>query len=362
MFTFQKYNKKIINADGLIELHTSNEYFYKESDVITQEAQPRGCQPVTEEPQCSIRLQPISDSSGAIPLSEEQETSILLQHIEDPRVTNDVLPKVNEISESLQIVTPTLQTISENQQIIFTTQNKILSKLSEMQTQFEEIAKQLFKQTDRSQSSDIKPISTLKEFQDFENLLSTDDSTIMSELKNKLSVVCSKGIGKGYNNAYMLIDVLFERTFLKDCSWAGGSKSGQNKISFKSFTNTIKFFFNIIHEADNQFTLVECHKFLKIILRNSRQRCNNKQLRLSSKKNRQKKIKNTPQSQTVESAESMLNKNTTPESQPVESAEKQQNQPQPESMEVLEINLPGTSGSKHKDYLETASVFNHSFY
>lgn len=248
--------------------------------------------------------------------SEEPQNPIVLQQMEGPRLTNYILPtKIDEISEGLKTVTASLNTINENQQVLFGIQNNILSKLAEMQTQFDEIAIQLFKPKENTESLNIKPITSLKEFQEFENLLSTDDPEVISQLKNKFSVVCSKGKGKGYNNAYILIDVLFERNFLRDCSWAGGSKSDKIKICFKSFRNTIKFFFDTLHESDEDFTLVDCHKFLKIILRNSLQRSITKQLRLSSKKNRPKKTKNTPHSQPFETAHS--DESPQPETMPV---------------------------------------------
>lgn len=284
---FQNYDKSLLNCDSVAEQPTSYEY------LDTQ--------------------QTISIAQEAVPVSV---------HIEDSCVTN-IGNKISEVLESIKTIIASINTINENQQILFENQNKIMSQLSEMHTQNEEIIRQSLKPLNKSQTTDIKPISSSEEFREFENLLSTNDPVIMSDLKNKLLVVCSKGKGKGYNNAYILIDVLFERNFLKECSWAGGSKSEKTKICFKSFTNTIKFFFNVIRASDEEFTLVDCHKFLKIILRNALQRSNNKQLRLSSKKNRQKKNKNPPNTQLDDLAEYQLD------------------QMQPQAMEVTDtVNLP----------------------
>lgn len=99
-----------------------------------------------------------------------------------------------------------------------------------------------------SEITDFQLIQNKEQLQNLEQLLLSSDK--VSEIKKQLSVVCGKGKGREINNAYALIDAMFNRNFLKSCSWAGGSRTTSSKICFKSFTNVIKLFMNIIHESD----------------------------------------------------------------------------------------------------------------
>lgn len=85
---------------------------------------------------------------------------------------------------------------------------------------------------------------------------------------------------------------MFDRSFLLTCSWAGGSRSIETKVCFKSFTKVIKLFFDIVHDSDNYFTLNECHTFFKNVLKNSNQRCKSQNARKSATKKRPKKTAN----------------------------------------------------------------------
>lgn len=143
-------------------------------------------------------------------------------------------------------------------QDLFENQNKILFKLTQTSTQFEEFIKASCKQTKHENIPGIKPISNLEELQDLEFMLRDPDFRAEH-------VLCSKGKNRGTNNAYALIDVLIQRSFLCQCSWAGGSKTESSKICLKSFTNIIDLFFSVIHESDSDFKKPDCEKFLKII-------------------------------------------------------------------------------------------------
>lgn len=77
----------------------------------------------------------------------------------------------------------------------------------------------------------------------------------------------SKGIGRGITSAYAIIDIIFERQFVKACSWTGASRSQDKpteKICFKGFTKTLNFFYDIIHEYDPSFNLNDCYTFFKL--------------------------------------------------------------------------------------------------
>lgn len=106
--------------------------------------------------------------------------------------------------------------------------------------------------------------------ENFEDMLKHSD--VKQEIRNKLNVVCSKGKRKGYNNCFKLIDTMFSRKFMTECSWLGDSRIESPKVRFKSFVNTLNLFFEIIHDSDETFTNMECEIFLKRVLKNSKKR------------------------------------------------------------------------------------------
>lgn len=254
-----------------------------------------------------------SPKRRAITVFEGSQTSVEAQAVKDSQVlsilSREVLPKIEGLSEDItsimtKVVT-SLSTMNENQQLMMRNQNEILSKISDIQKKIEELSKQrvLSEKRDLCLDTSVTPISNLKEFKEFENLVSNPE--VRCDLTKRLSILCNRGQGKAVNNGYVLIDVLFDRHFLTECSWSGGSKSDKVKICFKSFTNTIKFFFNVLHSLDDTFSYFECQEFIKVVLRNSVQRLNSKNLRLSAKKNRPKKIKITA-SQSIDLMEGQL--------------------------------------------------------
>lgn len=194
-----------------------------------------------------------------------------------------VLTKIDDLAEHFKTMSVEYKIITEHQQAFFEKQNNIVLKLKEMQTHIKNIKKSVTS-PNQNQSPDVKPVGNLKELEALENLLSYPD--YKEKLKQQIQIVCSKGKKMGINNAYALIDVLFSRGFLNQCSWAGGSRSGESKICFKSFTKTIDFFFNILHESDPDFSKPEMQKFFLTVLKNSRQRLQSKQIRRSTRKNR----------------------------------------------------------------------------
>lgn len=201
-------------------------------------------------------------------------------------IQDNLLAKMDVIIESNQSVIETIKTLQDNQKMLFENQQSIMLNLSQISVQYEQLIKQFSQPADKKQNVEVQVIANIEELQKFENLLVNPDAA--TEVKKKYSVICGRGKGKGIDNAYTLVDAIFERSFLQKCSWAGGSRSNESKICFKSHTKLINTFFLIIHESDNTFTLNECHNFFKNILKNSRQRNESKKIRTSATKNRPK--------------------------------------------------------------------------
>lgn len=91
-------------------------------------------------------------------------------------------------------------------------------------------------------------------------------------------------MGSGTTCAYKLLDILFSKNFLCQCSWSGGSKGEISKIPFKNYKNIRIFFFEIVNSWDSNFTDDDAEKFLKLTIRNASKRKLMKGLRQSSKR------------------------------------------------------------------------------
>lgn len=197
------------------------------------------------------------------------------------------------ISESVYIIDPPGKTAFEKAVLqrlenIEQTQKTILLKLTN-----DSMIDPVLKRSRRNiQSSIVEflPIDNLESLQNMEKALKDND--IADQIKEKLSIVCGSDKGKGANNCFALVDVMFTRKFLTKCSWSGGSR-GDVKTCFKMFTRVIKLFFEIIYQSDNAFTFQECESFFKIILKNSVKRLSAKLMRKSTPRNRRKKVNKT---------------------------------------------------------------------
>lgn len=165
-------------------------------------------------------------------------------------------------------------------------ESKLLMKMTHLSTQLDEYVQRT---TDIKiqEANDFKPISNKEELDALEDQLK--NPTMVSTLKNKLAVVCGNGKGRGGNNAYTLVDVMFTREFMTICSWAGGSKKLTSKICFKIYTRTFNLFFDLVHESDKTYTKIECENFFKNVMRHAETRNKIKLLRASSSKSRPKR-------------------------------------------------------------------------
>lgn len=203
---------------------------------------------------------------------------------------DNLIKNVNTVQVNQAILQENINIVIENQKMFFEGQQQMMLNLAQTVTQIEEYMNKSFGLTKKTESVDFILIQEHEQLRRLDHLLENSDQEL--QIKIKLSAICGKGKGRGINNAYALIDAMFDRNFLKTCSWAGGSRTTDTKICFKSFTKVIKLFFDLVHDSDNSFTLNECHNFFKNVLKNSSQRCNSKKLRTSTTKNRPKKKAN----------------------------------------------------------------------
>ncbi|CAB3222559.1 unnamed protein product [Arctia plantaginis] len=209
------------------------------------------------------------------------------------RVNVLVLAKLETLQENYKSlnekITENIKAQQDERKFINESVQSILLGLSNISVQFEHVMNQFSRAENNKQKANnttnkLQTITSEHELHNFEKLL--ENPEMEEEWKNNFSIVCGKGKGRGVNNAYALVDSMFSRCFLLQCSWAGGSRTSDQKILFKSHTKIINFFFGLIHESDRSLSLLDCHKFFKNILKNSRQRNESKQERTSRTKNR----------------------------------------------------------------------------
>ncbi|KAJ2953477.1 hypothetical protein O0L34_g1073 [Tuta absoluta] len=209
-----------------------------------------------------------------------EESYVLYTHPE-PATSSD---EIKDIKESIS-------SIMANQKILYEIQTNICVKVSEIQTELRSFIKMSASQKTANEESTL--IKNNKDLEEFEQKLL--DRTFKENMKMKFVGVCTKGLGKGGVNAYHLIDSMFDRNFLKQCTWTGFSKKEAKKICFKGFTRTISLFFDIIHASDESFVKQDCDKFFKTILKNAHKRSESNQ-RMSAPKVRVVKKKATTKS------------------------------------------------------------------
>lgn len=194
--------------------------------------------------------------------------------------------------QDLNVLTQTVgkfvKIVADNQKLLLDNQQSMFKKLTHFSYQFTQFTRRPFViENVQRNENEFEQITNLTMLQNFEDLLKSSD--LRQEIRNKLNLVCSKGKGKGYNNCFMLIDTMFSRKFMTECSWLGGSRMESPKVRLKSFVNTLNLFFEVIHDSDETFTKMDSEIFLKKIVKYAKQRFVSKGLRTSTKRRRGKR-------------------------------------------------------------------------
>lgn len=174
------------------------------------------------------------------------------------------------------------ESILQNQKTILQNQKIILTKLASLSLELEEGLIKINKSSQPAVLVDNAAKTSIEIFTQVDSVASLtalekalEDDRYSDSLLQKLSIIYgSNGKRQGLNVAYRLLDDMFSRKLMTQCSWAGGSRGENVKVAFKSYKNIIVFFFKIVQQADNHFTLEECEQFFKNILKNSTRRSN----------------------------------------------------------------------------------------
>ncbi|XP_065095782.1 uncharacterized protein LOC135717572 [Ochlerotatus camptorhynchus] len=245
---------------------------------------------------------PVNDQQ-LLYVTENVHTEGIAEHNESSQIF--LLPGYDGINNG------NLETVLVNQRTILENQSKIMQALAKIQTGQEYAMTHCHysaSQNDailakRHVQHVLSPADSVDELEALERSL--EDETLMQQFSCGKSYICGvTGKAQGTDGCYKLIYYFFTRKFLTQCSWTGmmGQADGNSqqepstcgdattKVPLKFFKNTRALFLNLIVQADNQFSELDCDKFFKTILKNSKQRLSSKFL-TSKHKNRPTKMK-----------------------------------------------------------------------
>ncbi|KAH9629824.1 hypothetical protein HF086_011474 [Spodoptera exigua] len=186
-----------------------------EKAVMNQPVQ----QPEPEAPLVVIHTEP---SEVADHVTSDQHVQYILLPQQE---TNMTPSSKSDTTEKLDTLIVTVNAIEKNQKELQENQKQLLLRIISMQAQFEEFLKRTEKQNLEKEIG-FNPINSLDSLQKLEDTLKDDMST--TAIIKKLSFVCGTGKGRGLNNCFTLVDVMFDRSFLTTCSWAGGAREVLN--------------------------------------------------------------------------------------------------------------------------------------
>ncbi|XP_050563645.1 uncharacterized protein LOC126913018 [Spodoptera frugiperda] len=180
-----------------------------------------------------------------------------------------------------------MSAIQQNQKVLFENQQNILKGLAKINTKLDEYftrSQGPFQQERQEQPSHFKIITNIDELTNFEEQLKCP--LMVSKYFEQLSIIC-RHKKSAQNNAYALVDSMFDRKLMTCCSWGGGSK-GEPKHCFKAFSKTIDLFLKVVHQYDETFTKPNCVDFFKNVMRHSTKRNKAKRVRNSTTKKKNK--------------------------------------------------------------------------
>ncbi|XP_058822792.1 uncharacterized protein LOC131684165 isoform X2 [Topomyia yanbarensis] len=216
-----------------------------------------------------------SESSGGFACNTEQQTN------QRDETTKEILAKIDSVkTEITDTVLNAIQTLMTK---------TIAAVKCDFDAKFALI--QQLKNTPHDNTTDFKftPVSSVNDLEELEDNLNDNEYSRKMTMFMKNIVGVTGDDCNGQNTCYQLVDYFFNRTFMVECSWNGGSRDGTPKCAIKRYTNILNLFFAIVRNANQGFSQTLLEKFFKSILKNSKKRSQSKGLRQSSIHKRSKK-------------------------------------------------------------------------
>ncbi|XP_055544302.1 uncharacterized protein LOC129729611 isoform X2 [Wyeomyia smithii] len=233
---------------------------------------------------------PASGSESGVPLSEH---SVEREHLK--RVISDQLDLVKkEITNSVlsimdALLAKTVAALKSNYQL--PKPNPVYPVYQPKVTSKDEL--HLFDMPGVSGSNfNFTPVKSAKELEILEQNLNDPffARKMFDQMREKIGYKGDNYCGQ--NTCYTLIDNFFDRKFLVQCSWSGGSRSDIEKCAIKDCKNTLMMFYKIVRSTNKKFTLMLLEDFFKSVVRNAKRRSEAKGLRASTIHRRMKKKSN----------------------------------------------------------------------
>ncbi|XP_062560897.1 uncharacterized protein LOC134225116 [Armigeres subalbatus] len=278
----------------------------------------------TSVPVSAVTLLPKAHDAGAVVESATSDCGLRrsFASVEDSKSSNLEKKFKQEPTDVNSLVSSTTSLLSNNLSGESVTATEILNVLERIENKVDDMARQQEKclllvaqanaKVDALASTSIgkatvdEPrklyqlkLTPVKSFADLEAVEEQcKDDEFVDEVLRSIGSIHGKNRFKGNGGTvgHQVIDYFVDRRFLRQCSWTGISKTFDEnqhlvrKVSFSKYERYINLIYSVIRNADEDYTMEKCHKFLKQCLRNSKQRLDEtKMVRLPAARNRSKK-------------------------------------------------------------------------
>lgn len=260
------------------------------------------------------------NSQQTIPLNIYGPAESLI--VETNESDDDLATKVSNLEQSITALKTKVVGIATG----FRNLTKEVVKMNTtLESMYREMCQNPKKKIDSTHADEIEneasfdfPIMDLDHANKFEQFL--QDSSSNAALKDKFSRELGTNIGHGMGRkcvAFSLADKMFSRKFFINFTWTGLSALNEEKHSFRKLTNTVTFFWEVVHQADVSYDENDNRQFFQSIMNNAKSRSERPEpVRRSVAKRRPPNLNYKPKSPKAMRIDESQNNHTTNNSSP----------------------------------------------
>ncbi|XP_050507296.1 uncharacterized protein LOC126884960 [Diabrotica virgifera virgifera] len=148
----------------------------------------------------------------------------------------------------------------------------------------------VIEQDDDNIQFEFHAVSTSQELSQLEENLK--DPNYEKKVRNYFKKIIGNipDTSNGLDTCYSIVDYFFEKKFMVQCSWTGGSRSNTEKCCIKNCKNILEVFFTIVQSSNKDFSKALLKKFIIGIRRNAKKRSLTGGIRQSSIHRRKKSM------------------------------------------------------------------------
>ncbi|XP_050497710.1 uncharacterized protein LOC126878855 isoform X2 [Diabrotica virgifera virgifera] len=230
-------------------------------------------------------------SDEAIISPEAIANAQFLNVIEQPLIgeesKNDIINKLNDIEQKFN---------QFKNDITESVKDMLVKAVAAIKSDFDAkllSAMQNFKnnhQDDDNIQFEFHAVSTSQELSQLEDNLK--DPNYEKKVRNYFKKIIGNtpDTSNGLDTCYSIVDYFFEKKFMVQCSWTGGSRSNTEKCCIKNCKNILEVFFTIVQSSNKDFSKALLKKFIIGITRNAKKRSLTGGIRQSSIHRRKKSM------------------------------------------------------------------------